>query len=90
MLRLYFLDDIFNCDEFGHFYNMAPEHTIAQDRLRGMEKQKFRLTYLACVNSTGTDKMRLMCFGKAWKPRCFSKQTGPQFGLITTRTESSA
>ena len=68
---------------------MAPEHTIAQDRLPGLNNDKDRLTYLAWVNATGTDKMPLMCIGRAWKPRCCSKQTGQQLGFDHHATRKS-
>lgn len=47
-------DDVFNCDEFGHFYCMAPDRTIAHERMPGRKKQKVCLTYIACCNATGT------------------------------------
>lgn len=80
-LQIYNADDIFNADEFGHFYCMAPDRTIAMERLPGLKKEKVRLTYLACCNATGSEKIPLMCIGKANKPRCFKKKSGAELGF---------
>lgn len=73
--------DVFNADEFGHFYRMAPDRTIASERLPGRKCEKVRLTYLACCNADGSERLPLMCIGKAKKPRCFKKQEGQQLGF---------
>ena len=80
-LQMYKQEDIFNADEFGHFYALAPEKTIARERLPGRKKEKARLTYLACCNATGTEKLPLMCIGKAARPRCFEKRSGLELGF---------
>lgn len=56
----YQLRDLFNADEFGHCYQMAPETTITQSRMPGRKKQKVRLTYLACCNANGTERFPQM------------------------------
>ena len=63
--------DVFNADEFGHFYNLAQDGTIANDRMLERKKQKVRLTYLGCDNALGSERLPLMCIGKARKPCCF-------------------
>lgn len=80
-VKLYNPNDVFNADEFGHFYRLAPDRTIAVERLPGRKKDKVRLTYLACCNATGTEKLPLMCIGKALRPRCFKKKRGQELGF---------
>lgn len=57
--------DLFNADEFGYFYQMAPETTIAHTLLPGRKKKKQRLTYLACTNANGSERYRFMIIGMA-------------------------
>lgn len=68
-------DNIFNEDETGLFYNLEPNRTlILQDEkmeLRGVKKQKDRLTVALCANMTGTIKLPLYCIGKSANPRAF-------------------
>ena len=73
--------DVFNADAFGHFYNLAPDRTIAYDRMPGRKKQKVRLTYLGCCNASGSERLPLMCIGKARKLRCFKNKTGTELGF---------
>ena len=80
-LQLHKHCDIFNADEFGHFYRMAPDRTIASEKLPGRKCEKVRLTYLACCYADGSERLPLMCIGKAKKPRCFKKQEGQQLGF---------
>lgn len=74
-------NDVFNADEFGHYYAMAPDRTISSERLPGRKKAKVRLSYLACCNASGTERLPLMCIGSAMKPRCFNKKSGGELGF---------
>lgn len=55
-LKNYDSRDIWNADEFGLVYRMAPDRTISQQPLRGRKKDKVRLTYLACANLDRSEK----------------------------------
>lgn len=79
--------DVFNADEFGHFYFMAPDHTIASERLPGRKKAKVRLSFLTCCKASGTERLPLMVIGKAMKPRCFKKKSGQDLVLTSMPTE---
>lgn len=81
LLKNYALADIWNADEFGHQYRMAPDRTIAHEVLEGRKKDKTRLTYLACGNADGSETFPLMIIGKALKPRPFKGMTGQQHGF---------
>lgn len=50
----YALHEIYNADEFGHFFYMAPDHSIARNALAWRKSQKVRLTYLSWCNETRT------------------------------------
>lgn len=80
-VRQYQPKDIFNCDESGLFYKMAPDKTIAQHRLPGRKKQKDRITFMPCCNSDGSEKFEVMFIGKSQQPRVFKKRSGAQLGL---------
>lgn len=77
----YPLKDVFNCDESGLFFQMAPDKTIAPSSFSGRKVQKERFTFLACCNADGTEKLPLVFIGKAKKPRCFKKNSGAEHGL---------
>lgn len=77
----YALKDVFNCDESGLFYQMAPDRTIAPSSFAGRKKQKARFTFLAGCNADGTERFPLMFIGNSCKPRCFNKKTGEELGL---------
>ena len=77
----YKLSDVFNADEFGHFYNAAPDRTILSERMAERKKNKTMPTYLACCNGDGTEKFTLFVIGKSAKPRCFKKKSGEEHGF---------
>lgn len=43
VLRRFKPEDIFNADEYGDFYSMAPDRTIATERLPGRKRVKTKL-----------------------------------------------
>lgn len=50
------LKHVFNADEYGHFYQMAPTKTITTGPFPVRKKQNSRLKYLACSNADGSEK----------------------------------
>lgn len=60
---------------------MAPTRTIARTALPGRKKQKFPLTYLACANVDGLEKIQLMIIGKYLRSRPFKRRTGQELGF---------
>lgn len=66
-------DDIFNADETGIFYRMAPDKTLKfkGEKCVGGKQSKERLSVLLCANMTGTEKRKLLVIGKSKNPRCF-------------------
>jgi len=77
----YSLNDVFNADEFGHYFKMAPTRTIGRGAIPGRKKAKSRITYLACANIDGSEKFPLMIIGRSKRPRVFKKKTGQQLGF---------
>jgi hypothetical protein len=70
----YIPDQVYNCDETELYYKMMPSKTLAgetENSAPGLKKNKERLTILACSNYSGRYKLRLMCIGKAKRPRAF-------------------
>ena len=67
----YALNDIFNAEEFGLFYQAASIRTIGPARLDGRKVRKERLIFLVCAKADGTDKHPLMVIGRSKHPRCF-------------------
>lgn len=80
-IESYALKNVFNCDESGLFYQMAPDRTIAPSAFAGRKSQKARFTFLACCNADGTEKLPLMFIGTSRNPRCFKKKSREQLGL---------
>ena len=66
------LEDIFNADEFGLFYQALPNKTLHLkcDKCVGGKHSKIRLTVMAVANSMG-DKSLLFVIGKSARSRCF-------------------
>ena len=80
-IRSYAPRDVFNMDETGLFYCLAPDRTIASRQMEGMKKDKTRVSVALCANSDGTEKEKLMIIGHSAKPRAFNKKTGQQLGF---------
>lgn len=77
----YALGDIYNMDETGLFYKMAPTSTIARDEVEGLKKDKTRLTVALTANADGTDKRELFIIGKSERPRCFNRRFASDYGF---------
>ena len=71
MFQGYNLDEIYDADEFGLQYRLAPNNTIAATQLSGSKKDKARITCLACRNASGSDVAPLRIIGNALSPRAF-------------------
>jgi DDE superfamily endonuclease len=65
-------EDVFNCDETGLFFKESTDRTFAfsSHDLKGIKKDKSRITILLCTNTTGTKKLYPFVIGKHKKPRC--------------------
>ena len=72
---------MWNADEFGLSYRQPPSWTLAIGTVSGCKKEKNRLTFLACCNNDGSEKMPLMIIGNAERPRAFKKKYGRELGL---------
>lgn len=81
ILKNYEPKNIFNADECGLFYKMAPDKAIEKERLYGRKKMKDRITFLPFANADGTEKLELMIIGRAARPRPFKKKSGAQMGF---------
>lgn len=80
-IQKYSPDDVWNADETGLCYQMAPDRTISEYAVAGRKKEKVRITVLVCSNASGKEKMPLMIIGKARKPRAFQGKTGQELGF---------
>ena len=64
-LKYFRTNDIFNADEFGVVFKLSPNSTVGPGRLIGRQKKKDRVTFLACSNSDGTERLPLLVIGTA-------------------------
>lgn len=73
LLKNYDKNNVFNCDELGLFYKLAPDRTMnfIGEKCVGGKLSKERITVLVCANMIGTEKRKLLVIGKFNKPRCF-------------------
>ncbi|KAE8982539.1 hypothetical protein PR001_g23696 [Phytophthora rubi] len=78
---LYEPRDIYNMDDTGLCYAMAPARSIGSKNMRGVKKQKTRITLALTANADGSDALPILYIGKAKKPRCFGKKTPEQHGF---------
>ena len=72
ILSRYPLENIFNADEFGLFYQCLPDKTLhlKGEKCSGGKHSKIRLTGLAAGNAY-VDSLLMFVIGKANKQRCF-------------------
>lgn len=81
IISTFAFDDVWNADEFGLFYCQPPNWTLANTSVSGFKKEKSRLTFLACCNNDGSERLKLMVIGTANNPRAFKKKTGQELGF---------
>lgn len=76
LLSNYKLEDIYNADEFGLFYQCLPNKTyhLKSEKCSGGKHSKVRLTGLAAANAVG-EKLPMFVIGKSKTPRCFKNVT---------------
>ncbi|XP_065674039.1 tigger transposable element-derived protein 4-like [Hydra vulgaris] len=72
LLLNYKLENIFNADEFGLFYQCLPSKTyhLSREKCFGGKNSKVRLTGIAAGSATG-EKLPMFVIGKSKNPRCF-------------------
>ena len=72
ILSRYPLENIFNADKFGLFYQCLPNKTLhlKGEKCSGGKHSKIRLAGLAAGNAYG-ERLPMFVIGKANKPRCF-------------------
>ncbi|GES82215.1 tigger transposable element-derived protein 6-like [Rhizophagus clarus] len=70
ILQDYTLDNIFNADETGFFFRMAPNQTLASAPTPGTKLDKTRITVLLATNAIGTQKLKPLVIGSSKNPRC--------------------
>lgn len=73
LISSYAPDDVFNVDETGLFFRMQASRFLATKQLEGKKVDKQRLTVVACVNASGSEKLPLWVIGKYARPRCFKR-----------------
>ena len=72
LLANYSLNNIYNADEFGLFFQCLPDksYQLKSGKCSGGKHGKVRITGLAAANATG-EKLPMFVVGKARNPRCF-------------------
>lgn len=78
---LYSPSDVYNMDETGLCYAMAPARSICSKNMRGVKKNKTRITLALTSNADGSDTLPILFLGRAAKPRCFSGKTPAECGF---------
>jgi hypothetical protein len=78
---LYEAKDIFNMDETGLCYPMAPARSICTKGARGVKKNKTRIMVALTANANGTDALPPLFLGRAKQPYCFKKRTAEELGF---------
>jgi hypothetical protein len=80
-VKQYDIKDVFNMDETGLFYRMAPDRTIASQNLSGSKKEKSRISIAFTANADGSEKLPPLFIGHFQKPRAFGKKSAKQHGF---------
>lgn len=74
--------DVFNMDETGLAYRMAPDRTISTRQVSGSKKEKSRITIAFTANSDGSEKLPPLFIGHSRQPHAFKKKSADHFGLL--------
>jgi hypothetical protein len=61
---------------------MPPDRGLSDRQRSGVKGQKTRLTYVFTANADGSEKLKPLVIGKAFKPRAFENKTGGQLGFL--------
>ena len=72
MLSNYGLENIYDANEFGLFYQCLPDKSyhLKTEKCLGGKPSKIRITGLAAANAVG-NKLPMFVIGKTKNPRCF-------------------
>ena len=72
ILSNYKLEDVFNADKFGLFYQCLPDKTyhLKGKKCSEEKKSKVRLTGMAVASATG-EKLPMFVIWNSKNPRCF-------------------
>lgn len=74
------LDQVYNCDESALQFKLLPPKTLVKSDEKtasGRKTPKDRITFMPCVNVTGSNRINLQVIGKSKNPRCFKSQPPP-------------
>lgn len=77
----YELADVWNADETGLQYSMAPDRSMSEHLIHGRRGKQPLLTLLMSGNADGSEKLPLMFIGVAKKPRAFGSKSGQDLGF---------
>ena len=89
LIEQYHPSDVFNMDETGLFFCMAPDRTIATRQLEGCKKAMTRMTVALTANSNGTEKLEPLFIGKSKQPRAFRRKSSKQLGILYHSNQSA-
>ncbi|KAG6591173.1 Eukaryotic/viral aspartic protease, active site [Phytophthora cinnamomi] len=76
--------DIYNMDETGLCYAMAPTRSICTKKMRGVKKKKTRITLVMTGNADGRDALPILYLGHGKNPRRFNKKSAEDLGFNYT------
>ena len=82
--------DVYNMDETGLFYNLAPDITITRRQIEGSKKDKTRIMIPFTCSADGTDQFTPIFIGHTNMPRCFKKKTGHEHGIFYTSNKRAS
>ena len=66
-------EDVYNMNKVGLYFRAHLNKTLAQRKAKGRKLQKERVTLALVVNSTGTNKLKLLVIYTFKQPRCFGR-----------------
>ena len=73
LLATYKPEDVYILDETCLYFCAQPAKILAQGKVKGRKIQNDRFTLVFAVNSTGTEKLKLLVIHKSQRPRCFGR-----------------
>ncbi|GBC07324.1 hypothetical protein RclHR1_00740007 [Rhizophagus clarus] len=76
IIKDYDLNNVFNYDETGLYWNLEPSKILAQGPLLRKKKSKKRVTLLLTCNATGTEKLKPLFIHTYQNPQILHEKKG--------------
>lgn len=89
LCRPYPDEDIYNMDETGCYWRIAPSAGLTTHPMPGAKKDKARISLVHCCNASGSDKFKLWVIGHAKQPHALRGVNLAALNLVWTSNKKA-